>query len=167
MIAEAATLKAVLVPEAYEGFDQQFIAGEWRTGRSNSVNQDYNPYTGDVLVAVPQANREDLDESYEAARVTQKAWSALLPGQRAEVMRRAASVMEVRREEIVSWLIQEAGSTRIKATLELEAVHAVLLEAATLPYLVEGRILPADAAGKESRVYRKPVGVVGVISPWN
>jgi len=43
----------------------------------------------------------------------------------------------------------------------------VLLEAATLPYLVEGRILPADIPGKESRMYRKPVGVVGVISPWN
>lgn len=43
----------------------------------------------------------------------------------------------------------------------------MLLEAATLPYLVEGRILPADIPGKESRMYRKPVGVVGVISPWN
>lgn len=42
-----------------------------------------------------------------------------------------------------------------------------MLEAATLPYLVEGRILPADIPGKESRMYRKPVGVVGVISPWN
>jgi aldehyde dehydrogenase (NAD+) len=46
-------------------------------------------------------------------------------------------------------------------------VHGVLLEATTLPYLVEGRILPADIPGKESRMYRKPVGVVGVISPWN
>ncbi|HBZ29118.1 MAG TPA: aldehyde dehydrogenase, partial [Nitrosomonas nitrosa] len=51
--------------------------------------------------------------------------------------------------------------------LEWKAVHGVLLEAATLPYLVEGRILPADIPGKESRMYRKPVGVVGVISPWN
>ena len=75
--------------------------------------------------------------------------------------------MEVRREEIVAWLIHESGGTRIKANLEWKAVHGVLLEAATLPYLVEGRILPADIPGKESRMYRKPVGVVGVISPWN
>jgi aldehyde dehydrogenase (NAD+) len=167
MIAEAATLKEVLVPDFYEGFDQQFIAGEWRSGRSRSVNRDCNPYTGEVLVEIPQATRSDLDQAYEAAAVLQKAWGALLPGQRAEVMRRAASIMEVRREEIVSWLIREAGSTRLKATLEWEAVHAVLFEAATLPYLVDGRILATDAPGKESRVYRKPVGVVGVISPWN
>lgn len=75
--------------------------------------------------------------------------------------------MEARREEIVSWIIHESGGTRIKANLEWNAVHGVLLEAATLPYLVEGRILPADIPGKESRMYRKPVGVVGVISPWN
>jgi aldehyde dehydrogenase (NAD+) len=75
--------------------------------------------------------------------------------------------METRREEIVSWIIHEFGGTRIKANLEWTAVHGVLLEATTLPYLVEGRILPADIPGKESRMYRKPVGVVGVISPSN
>lgn len=82
-------------------------------------------------------------------------------------MRRAAQVMEARQEEIIAWLIQEAGSTRIKAGMEWGTVHAVLLEGATLPYLVEGRIIPADIPGKESRMYRKPVGVVSVISPWN
>lgn len=80
---------------------------------------------------------------------------------------RAAQIMEARREEIASWIIHESGSTRIKANLEWNAVHGALLEATTLPYLVEGRILPADIPGKESRMYRKPVGVVGVISPWN
>lgn len=91
----------------------------------------------------------------------------ITPGERAAIMRRAAQIMETRREEIVSWIIHESGGTRIKANLEWTAVHGVLLEAATLPYLVEGRILPADIPGKESRMYRKPVGVVGVISPWN
>ncbi|SDW92557.1 aldehyde dehydrogenase (NAD+) [Nitrosomonas communis] len=66
--------------------------------------------------------------------------------------------METRHEEIVSWIIHESGGTRIKANLEWTAVHGVLLEATTLPYLVEGRILPADIPGKESRIYRKPVG---------
>src|SRR3954452_15660331 len=42
-----------------------------------------------------------------------------------------------------------------------------MLWAATLPYQVAGNILPADVPDQESRVYRKPVGVVGVISPWN
>ena len=55
---------------------------------------------------------------------------------------------------------EETGGMRIKANLEWAAVHGVMLEAATLSYLVEGRILPADIPGKESRMYRKPVDVV-------
>jgi aldehyde dehydrogenase (NAD+) len=70
-------------------------------------------------------------------------------------------------EEIISWLIREAGSTRLKATLGWSAVHSVMLEAARAAYRVESKILPGDVPGKECRVYRQRVGVVGVISPWN
>lgn len=154
-------------PAAYSGFERMPIAGEWRHGSAGSRNRDINPFTEEVLVEIPQADRADLDQAYAAAARAQPGWAAALPGERAEVMRRAASIMEARREEIVSWLIHETGSTRFKAQLEWATVHAVMLEASVLPHLVEGRILPADLPGKESRVYRRPVGVVGVISPWN
>jgi aldehyde dehydrogenase (NAD+) len=91
----------------------------------------------------------------------------MLPAERAAIIRRAAAIMEERREEIVDWLIRESGSTRIKANLEWQYAHAVTLEASTFPSRVEGPILPTDIPGKESRVYRQPVGVVGMISPWN
>lgn len=153
--------------KAYEDFSKQFIAGQWRAGSGQRVAKNMNPYSGEVLVEIPLANREDLDEAYQAAEEAQTDWAAALPGERAEVLRRAAMVMEARRDEIINWIIRESGSTRIKATMEWETVHAVMLEAASFPYLAEGRIIPADVPGKESRVYRKPVGVVGVISPWN
>jgi aldehyde dehydrogenase (NAD+) len=112
-----------------------------------------------VLVEIPQASRADLDKAYTGAAKAQTAWGAALPGERAEVMRRAAQVMRARRDEIVSWLIREAGSTRIKATLEWEAVHTGMLEAASLPYLVEGRILAAD-------VPEKKAGSIASLSGW-
>lgn len=154
-------------PPRYQGFDQLPINGKWRHGKGTKVLRDLNPYNGDTLVEIPHAMREDMDEAYRRAATAQVEWGAAVPGERATVMRRAAQVMEARREEIVRWLVEEAGSTRIKAAMEWETVHAVLLEAATLPYLVEGRILPSDIPGKECRMYRKPVGVVAVISPWN
>ena len=83
------------------------------------------------------------------------------------IIRRAAAIMEERREEIIDWLIHESGSTRIKANVEWQYARAVTLEAASFPSRVEGPILPTDIPGKESRVYRQPVGVVGMISPWN
>jgi len=151
----------------YSNFDQLFINGQWRHGKGAKILRDLNPYDGSTLVEIPHANRDDLDGAYRGAAKAQHAWAALIPGERAGIMRRAAQIMEARREEIVSWIIHESGGTRIKANLEWNTVHGVLLEATTLPYLVEGRILPADIPGKESRMYRKPVGVVGVISPWN
>ena len=86
---------------------------------------------------------------------------------RAAVMLRAAAIMQERRQEIVDWLIRESGSTRFKAELEWRFVRSIILEAASFPHRVEGRILPLDEAGKESRAYRQPLGVIGVISPWN
>lgn len=154
-------------PAPYAGFEEIPIAGRWRRGRSERINRDLNPWNGETLLEISQASRDELDEAYASAAAAQRGWAAMLPGERAAVMRRAATVMEARHDEIVSWLVRESGSTRLKASLEWQAVLGVLNEAASLPYFVEGRILPADAPGKESRVYRQPVGVVGVISPWN
>jgi aldehyde dehydrogenase (NAD+) len=154
-------------PTPYDGFDRMPIAGDWRAGGAGRTRADVDPFSGETLVEIPLADADDLDAAYRAAREAQRGWAAAMPAERAAVMAAAAQVMEARREEIVGWLIREAGSTRLKAGLEWDAAHAVFLEAATLPHLVEGRLLPTDVPGKEGRAYRQPVGVVGVISPWN
>src|SRR5689334_22044439 len=151
----------------YQGWEKQWIDGAWRTGRSRRVVKDVDPFTGETLVEIAGADAQDVDDAYLGARNAQRGWAAALPGQRASILRGAAEIMEARREEIVSWLVKESGSTRVKARLEWESTHAIMLEAATMPYLVEGRALPGDVPGKECRVYRQPVGVVGIISPWN
>ncbi|MFN3525859.1 MAG: aldehyde dehydrogenase family protein, partial [Paracoccus sp. (in: a-proteobacteria)] len=90
-----------------------------------------------------------------------------LPATRAEIFYRARNILDRRRDEVIGWLIRESGSTRMKAEVEFGAVRAGMTEAASMPYLMHGAILPVDRPGKEARVYRKPVGVIGVISPWN
>jgi len=152
---------------AHQSWDKQWINGSWRTGKSRHVVKDVDPFTGETLVEIPAADTQDLDADYRGARTAGRACAAELPAQRASVLRGVAAIMEARREEIVSWLVRESGSTRVKARLEWESTHAIMLEAASMPYLVEGRILPGDVPGKECRVYRQPVGVVGIISPWN
>jgi hypothetical protein len=85
-----------------------------------------------------KGRRDCADRSTPA----QVSWAARLPAERAAVMLRSASIMEARHGEIVDWLIRESGSTRVKAELEWQFVHAVTLEAASLPHRMEGRILP-------------------------
>jgi aldehyde dehydrogenase (NAD+) len=152
--------------QPYTGFDQLPIGGEWRRGKTRAL-KNLDPYTGEVILEIPQANRNDLDDAYAAATRAQENWAGELPSVREEVLRGAADILEARREEVVSWLTRESGSTRLKANLEWASSHAMLVWAASAAHLVTGRLLPTDIRGKASSVYRKPVGVVGVISPWN
>ncbi|WP_447598315.1 aldehyde dehydrogenase family protein [Nitrospira sp. Nam80] len=166
-MAQPAATKEPIFVSAYDGFDRMPLNGQWRGGRSGRVAEDRDPYSDEILVRIPLADEQDLNEAYQAAAAAQAKWAATLPGDRAAILRRAADLMEARKEEILTWLIKESGSTRLKANVEWGSAHAIMLEAASAPYRVQGRILPSDVPGKENRVYRQPVGVVGVISPWN
>jgi aldehyde dehydrogenase (NAD+) len=143
--------------------------GRWRPadGRAGITVQDRNPYDESLLTEIAEASREDLDEAYRSAADVQRDWARALPGERAAVLYRAVEVIDRRYSEIVDWLIAESGSTRLKAEMQWRAVRNGTLAAAGMPARVAGRILPIDIPGKESRVYRRPLGVVGVIRPWN
>lgn len=151
----------------YSGFDGQYINGHWRSGHRSRTLKDTDPYTGDDVAEIALADQSDLDEAYQSAAKAQPAWANALPAERAQVLHRCADLIERRREEILDWLIREAGSTRIKADVEWQMLYAITMEAASFPHRVAGRVLPIDEPGKESRVYRQPIGVIGVISPWN
>ena len=151
----------------YQNFELQPLAGQLRAGRSQTQLQVLNPYTGDELLRLNLATQEDLNEAFNAACDAQVAWAAQGPSARAAVLLKAVEIFDQRKEEIIDWLIKESGSTRIKAQVEWGAARSITLEAASFPSRVQGSILPIDIPGKESRVYRKPIGVVGVISPWN
>ncbi|PWW42707.1 4-hydroxybenzaldehyde dehydrogenase [Chromohalobacter israelensis] len=147
--------------------DAQPIAGRWRQGSAERRLTVTNPYSGETLLDLAMADRHDLDDAYRHAQAAQAEWAALGPNARGDVMRRAVAIFDERRDEIIDWIIRESGSTRIKAQIEWNAARAITQEAASMPTRAHGRILPSDIPGKESRVYRSPLGVVGVISPWN
>src|SRR5438045_1253878 len=91
-------------PAPYDGFDRMLLNGTWRPGRSGQVAEDRDPYTNEVLVSIPLAEEHDLDEAFHAAAVSQPLWQSMLPHERAAILRRVATIMEERREEIVEWL---------------------------------------------------------------
>lgn len=152
---------------AYNDFHLQFIAGEWQKGKDDSINTNTNPYNGDTLVEIQQATKDQLNEAYDAASQAQEAWAKQTPAERSAVLYKVVNILDQRQEEIVDWLIKESGSTRIKAMVEFGATRAITLEAATFPNRVHGEIRPSNTPGKENFIYREPIGIVAVISPWN
>jgi aldehyde dehydrogenase (NAD+) len=131
----------------YTGFDGQYIDGAWRPGKQGSKLSDTDPYSGEVLAEIVQADKEDLDQAYRAAASAQVAWAAATPITRANIMFRSAQIMEERHAEIVDWIVRESGSTIVKAEIEWQFVYSVTLEAASFPHRVSGNILPLDEAG--------------------
>lgn len=162
-----ATADKLIAPAEPHRYGDLYIDGEWRPGSAGTITSVLNPWNGDKLADVTDADCSDVDAAFEAGLAAQSAWAATLPGERAALMREAGRVMEARKGEIIRWLVQEAGSTIAKAAIEWWAVHNSVIEAGTLPSRTEGRIIHGDYAGKENRIYRRPVGVVSVISPWN
>ena len=152
---------------AYSDFHLQFIGGEWQKGKDDSINTDTNPYNGDTIVEIQQATKDQLDEAYDAADQAQAKWAKTTPAERAAVMYKVVNILDQRQDEIVDWLIKESGSTRIKAMVEFSSARAITLEAASFPNRVHGEIRPSNTPGKENFIYREPIGVVAVISPWN
>jgi aldehyde dehydrogenase (NAD+) len=127
---------------------------------------DINPYDQSVLLELQLANKDDVDHAYAEASAAQKKWAQSLPAERAQLLHRVAAILTTREAEIVDWLIRESGSTRLKAMIEVGSAKAIVEEAASFPSRVEGQILAANSPHQESRVYREPLGVIAVISPW-
>jgi len=142
------------------------LVGRWRAGSSGRVVLDTDPWSGQALAEIPLTEVGDLDSVFGAAREAQRRWAACSPAHLAEVMLSAAAVVQSRRAEIVHWLVHETGGILAKAELEWDLVRSVLLEAASVPYHATGSVVPSDAPGRESRVYRQPAGVVAVIGSW-
>jgi aldehyde dehydrogenase (NAD+) len=146
---------------------QQYIDGEWRPGTGSWDIIDFNPYDDEKLASITIATVDEVDEAYQAAARAQKAWAATNPYARRAVFEKALRLVEEREQEIAEVIIAELGGTRLKAGFELHLAKEFLREAIHVALAPEGRILPSPIDGKENRLYRVPVGVVGVISPFN
>jgi aldehyde dehydrogenase (NAD+) len=148
-------------------YTKQFINGSWKTGRSQKTVTSLDPYTGETLVEIPGASVDDVDEAYHSAKAAQKIWWSFQPQERRDVFFKVIQILKRRKEEIVELLIRETGSTKVKAEIEWNLVYQGTLEVLTYPFRMKGEIIPTSIAGKEGRIYRRPSGVIGVISPWD
>jgi aldehyde dehydrogenase (NAD+) len=146
---------------------RQYIDGEWRQGTGSWDIIDFNPYNGEKLASITIATVDEVDEAYLAARRAQKEWAATNPYARRAVFEETLRLIEEREAEITEVIIAELGGTHLKAGFELHLAKEFLRESIQLSLRPEGKILPSPIDGKENRLYRVPVGVVGVISPFN
>lgn len=152
---------------AYQNLDQQFIAGQWQPGRSQKMIQNLNPYTQDTIFTLQAASIADVDAAYVAADKAFQQSAIKSVELRQQILQKLQHVIQVRQDEIIDWLILESGSTRFKAGLEVGAALSIIQESQKFPGQIKTEQLESKDPQRKSLVLRKPLGVIGVISPWN
>ena len=145
---------------------QQFIGGAWTPAAGGGTYDDCDPFTGDVVATVPAAGPADAAAAIDAASAAFEGWRATPPAERQRIFLKAADLLEERRDEVVSMLARETGSTFGFGMFQSFFVPSLFRQAAALAYAPLGQIIPSDT-GAFAMGIRRPVGVVGAFAPWN
>ena len=124
-----------------------------------------NPANEQVVRTVPLADVEETDRAIDRARGAQPGWAALAPADRGRLLRRFADVVDDHVEELARLEVQNAGHTIANARWEAGNVRDVLHYYSAAPERLFGRQIPV--AGGVDVTFQEPLGVVGVIVPWN
>jgi acyl-CoA reductase-like NAD-dependent aldehyde dehydrogenase len=117
------------------------------------------------LATVPRAGAEEVDAAVARAKAAFPGWRALAPAERSAVLRRLADVLEGRAEELATLEARNAGKPIADARGELEMVVETFRFYAAAPERLLGDTIPV--AGGVAMTFREPLGVVGLIVPWN
>ncbi|MGV9804328.1 aldehyde dehydrogenase family protein [Micromonospora chersina] len=129
------------------------------------MTQVINPATGEPLREVPATSLDETDAAIERAAAAFETWRAVAPGDRARLLRRFAAVVDAHREELALLEVRNSGHTIGNARWEAGNVRDVLDYYAGAPERLTGHQIPVP--GGLDVTFHEPLGVVGVIVPWN
>ena len=145
---------------------ENFIDGKFITPSNGTYLDNYNPATGEVITKIPNSDNEDVELAVKAAQKALPSWADLPRIKRVEWLRKIAKALELRKDDIAVTESMDTGkpislakrvdASRSIANFEFFAEHA--------EKLVDEEYEMTDAI---NYVVRKPVGVVGLITPWN
>jgi benzaldehyde dehydrogenase (NAD) len=142
-----------------------FLGGKWVAGSAPDADV-VEPATGGTLARTGTATPDDLAAAAESAAHAQHDWAAVPYPERAAVLRRAGDLWTQHADEIAGWNVREVGAVPGMAGFALHVAAQECYEASGLPSRTYGELIPSEEP-RLSMARRRPVGVVGVISPFN
>lgn len=146
-----------------------FIANSWVVAEGGSSFESLNPYTGEPWARVPDGGETDVNKALSAAREAFDSgpWKDTTGKQRAELMRRLASILERDAGDLAACETRDNG----KLLREMEGQCRVIPDwfhyYAGLADKIEGEVIPSDARNFLVYTRKEPIGVVAAIVPWN
>ncbi|HZA53736.1 MAG TPA: aldehyde dehydrogenase family protein [Candidatus Udaeobacter sp.] len=145
-----------------------YVDGKWFHPKSNRLVRNINPADPeDVISEFPCATADDVGRAIDAAQAAFKSWKRTPGPERGRVLWRAANIARQRAEEIARTLTREEGKVLKEAKGEVMKGISLLEFYAGEGFRMHGKTLPSEAPDTFSYTIRRPLGVVGLIAPWN
>lgn len=148
---------------------RMWINGEWVEAQSGETREIINPYNQEVIAVVPEGNREDAKRAIQAARKAfdEGPWPHTPAAERGRKLFQVAELIEKNKEELARLETLDTGKTLVESRADMEDIAGVFRYYAGLADKDGGEIIDAPMENAVSQVVREPVGVCGMITPWN
>jgi alpha-ketoglutaric semialdehyde dehydrogenase len=145
-----------------------YVGGAWRTARSGETYEKRNPMRPDEVVGeFPACDERDVDDAVAAAQEAFPSWARMPAPQRGNLLMKVADVVEGRAEQIANEMTREMGKPLRESRGEALRAAAILRFYGGEGYRAVGELFQQTLTGGQIQTLRRPLGVVGLITPWN
>ena len=145
----------------------QYINGKWVASSSKDRIETRAPATGRLIATFPNGNREDVVKAIAAAEKAFPGWSHTPPPKRGEILLRAAQIIRQRKAQLGHLVSEEMGKALKEGLGDTQEAIDFFEYIAGEGRRLTGETTPCESPNKVAMTFRRPVGVVGCITPWN
>jgi alpha-ketoglutaric semialdehyde dehydrogenase len=147
---------------------QNFINGKWVDAKSGKTFENRNPANwNDVVGVFPKSGKEDIDDAVRAARTAFEKWRLVPAPARGDLLRKIGDLLTKHKEEIAREMTREMGKVLTETRGDVQEGIDTAYYAATEGRRLFGHTVPSELPNKFAMAIRVPVGVAGIITPWN
>lgn len=146
---------------------QALVGGQWIESASGKTIPVTDPATGTAIGIVPSLDAGAMQAAIKGAKAALPAWRSLLPRQRAEYLLRWHALILQHRSELAALMTAEQGKPLADAAGEIDYAASFVLWFAEEASRVYGEIIPSHLPNSKMMMQREPLGVVGLVTPWN
>lgn len=147
---------------------QNFINGKWVDAKSGKTFENRNPANWDELVGTfPKSSKEDVLEAVKAARIAFEKWRLVPAPKRGDILKKVGDIMVAKKEEIARTMTREMGKVLLETRGDVQEGIDTAYYASSEGRRLFGKTVPSELPNKFNMALRVPIGVAGVVTPWN
>ena len=147
---------------------QNFINGKWVDAKSGQVFENRNPANWDELVGTfPKSSKEDVLEAVKAAKKAFEKWRLVPAPKRGDILKKVGDIMVAKKEEIARTMTREMGKVLLETRGDVQEGIDTAYYASSEGRRLFGKTVPSELPNKFNMAIRVPIGVAGVVTPWN